>query len=134
MRREVLYKGWVHGEWSPAHEVGWRSTGEYNGWLVLEHWWLVWEAYGYRTRGRSRQKIGWIVTSTMKSMVIVSHIPLGILLGWIGTLVGGHIFVVWQMVHPCMYALMNSVMPGHQYSLESNSIVFHWPGCPIKLS
>ena len=69
----------------------------------------------------------------MKSMVIVSHIPLGISLGWIGTLVGGHIFVVWKMAHPRMYALMNSVIPGHQYSLESNSIVFHWPGCPIKL-
>ena len=70
----------------------------------------------------------------MKSMVIVSHIPLGISLGWIGTLVGGRIFVVWQIAHPHMYALTNSVIPGHQYSLESSSIVFHWPGCPIKLS
>jgi len=38
--------------------------------------------------------------STMKSMVIVSHIPSGILLGLIGTLVGGHIFVVWHVAHP----------------------------------
>ena len=30
-RREILYKGWVHRERSLAHEVGWRSTGEYNG-------------------------------------------------------------------------------------------------------
>jgi len=36
----------------------------------------------------------------MKSMVIVSHIPSGILLGLIGTLVGGHIFVVWHVAHP----------------------------------
>ena len=61
-RREVLYKGWIHREWSLAHEVGWHSTGEYNGWLILEHWQLVWEVYGHRTRRRSRRKIGWIVT------------------------------------------------------------------------
>ena len=30
-RREVLHKRWVHREWLLAHEVGWRSTGEYNG-------------------------------------------------------------------------------------------------------
>ena len=64
----------------------------------------------------------------IKSMVIVSPIPLEISLGLIGTLVGGHIFVAWQIVHLCIYALMNSIMPGHQYSLDSNSIVFHWPG------
>ena len=45
MGREVLHKGWVYREWLLAHEVRWCSTGEYNGWLVLEHWWLVWEAY-----------------------------------------------------------------------------------------
>ena len=43
-RREILYKGWIHRKWSLAHEVRWRSTGEYNGWLVLEHWRFVcWE-------------------------------------------------------------------------------------------
>jgi len=36
----------------------------------------------------------------MKSMVIVSHIPSGISLGLIGTLVGGCIFVVWHVAHP----------------------------------
>ena len=30
-RREILYKGWIHREWSLAYEVGWRSTGEYDG-------------------------------------------------------------------------------------------------------
>jgi len=49
----------------------------------------------------------------MKSIVMVSHIPCGILLGLSGTLTGGLIFVVWQMVHPLMYALMNSVILGH---------------------
>jgi len=38
----------------------------------------------------------------MKSMVIVSHIPSGISLGLIGTLVGGRIFVVWHVAHPHM--------------------------------
>ena len=50
MRRKVLHRGWVHREWSLAHKVGWHSTGKYNGWLVLEHWWLVWEVYGHRIR------------------------------------------------------------------------------------
>ena len=50
MGREVLHKGWVHREWLLAHEVEWRSTGEYNGWLVFEHWQLVREAYGYKIR------------------------------------------------------------------------------------
>jgi len=40
--------------------------------------------------------------SMIKSMVIVSHIPSGISLGLIGTLVGGHISVVWHVAHPCM--------------------------------
>ena len=72
MRREVLYKGWVYRKWSLAHEVGWHSTGEYNGWLVLEHWRLVWEAYGHRTRGRSRKNIGWIVTMWVLVTFILS--------------------------------------------------------------
>jgi len=49
----------------------------------------------------------------IKSIVIVSHIPCGISLGLSGTLTGGLIFVVWQTAHPLMYALMNSVIPGH---------------------
>ena len=51
MGREVLYKGWVHREQLLTHEVGWCGTREYNRWLVLEHWWFVWEAYGYGIRG-----------------------------------------------------------------------------------
>ena len=66
--------------------------------------------------------------SVMKSIVIVSHIPCGILLGLSGTLTGGLIFVVWQIAHPLMYALTNSVIPGHQYSCVINSMVFHCPG------
>ena len=62
MRREVLYRGWVHREWSLAHEVRWRGTREYNSWLVFEHWQLVWKADGYGARGRSRKNVGWIVT------------------------------------------------------------------------
>jgi len=66
--------------------------------------------------------------SVIKSIVMVSHIPCGILLGLSGTLTGGLIFVVWQMAHPLMYALMNSVIPGHQYSHVISSMVFHCPG------
>jgi hypothetical protein len=50
--------------------------------------------------------------SVMKSIVIVSHGPSGILVGFSGTLTGGHIFVVWHVAHPLMYALTNSVIPG----------------------
>ena len=50
--------------------------------------------------------------SVMKSIVIVSHNPSGISLGFRGTLSGGHIFVVWQVAHPLIYALTNSVIPG----------------------
>jgi len=64
----------------------------------------------------------------MKSIVMVSHIPCGISLGLSGTLTGGLIFVVWQMAHPLMYALMNSVILGYQYSRVISSMVFHCPG------
>jgi hypothetical protein len=50
--------------------------------------------------------------SVMKSIVIISHGPSGISVGFSGTLTGGHIFVVWQVAHPLIYALMNSVIPG----------------------
>jgi len=66
--------------------------------------------------------------SVMKSIVIVSHIPCGILLGLSGTLTGGLIFVVWQTAYPLMYALTNSVIPGHQYSHMISSMVFHCSG------
>ena len=65
--------------------------------------------------------------SVMKSIVMVSHIPCGISLGLSGTLTGGLIFVVWQTAHPLMYALMNSVIPGYQYSCVISSMVFHCP-------
>jgi len=63
----------------------------------------------------------------IKSIVMVSQTPLETLFGLNGTLTGGHILVVWQVAHPLMYSLMNSVMPGHQYSLVINSSVFHSP-------
>ena len=50
--------------------------------------------------------------SVMKSIVIVSHGPSGISVGFSGTLTGGRIFVVWHVAHPLMYALTNSVIPG----------------------
>ena len=50
--------------------------------------------------------------SMMKSIVIVSYGPLGISVGFSGTLTSGHIFVVWPVVHLLMYALTNSVIPG----------------------
>ena len=50
--------------------------------------------------------------SVMKSIVIISHRPSGISVSFSGTLTGGHIFVVWHVVHPLMYALTNSVIPG----------------------
>src|SRR5579863_3842953 len=52
--------------------------------------------------------------SMMKSMVIVSQTLLGMSLGFKGTLMGGHILVVWHVAHPLMYAFTNSVIPGHQ--------------------
>src|SRR6266705_253390 len=70
---------------------------------------------------------------TMKSIVIVSQVPLGTSFGLSGTLTGGRILVVWQVAHPLMYSLMNSVMPGHQYSLVISSSVFHSPGWPMIL-
>ena len=72
--------------------------------------------------------------SVIKSIVMVSQSPCGISFGLIGTFTGGQILVVWQVAHPLMYALTNSVIPGHQYSHVMSSIVFHWPGCPIVLS
>jgi hypothetical protein len=50
--------------------------------------------------------------SVIKSIVIVSHGPSDILVSFSGTLTGGHIFVVWHVVHPLMYALTNSVISG----------------------
>jgi hypothetical protein len=50
--------------------------------------------------------------SVMKSIVIVSYGPSGISVGFSDTLTGGHIFVVWHIAHPLMYALTNSVIPG----------------------
>ena len=50
--------------------------------------------------------------SVMKSIVMVSHGPLGILLGFSGTLTGGLILVVWHVAHPLIYDLTNSVIPG----------------------
>src|ERR1700742_2658779 len=38
--------------------------------------------------------------SVMKSIVMVSHTPVGISVGLIGTLIGGRILVVWQTAHP----------------------------------
>src|SRR5579863_10219279 len=52
--------------------------------------------------------------STMKSMVIISQTPLGMSLGFSGTLTGGRILVAWHVAHPLMYALTNSMIPGHQ--------------------
>ena len=71
--------------------------------------------------------------SVMKSIVIVSQIPCGISLGLSGTCTGGRILVVWQIAHPLMYALTNSVIPGHQYSRDISSMVFHCPGWPMRL-
>jgi hypothetical protein len=50
--------------------------------------------------------------SVMKSIVIVSHGPSRISVGFSGTLTDGHIFVVWHVAHPLMYALTNSVISG----------------------
>src|SRR6266705_589405 len=65
---------------------------------------------------------------TMKSIVIVSQTPVGTSFGLSGTLTGGRILVVWQVVYPLIYSLTNSIMPGHQYSLVMSSSVFHSPG------
>ena len=50
--------------------------------------------------------------SVMKSIVMVSHGPSGISLGFNGTLTGGLILVVWHVAHPLIYDLTNSVIPG----------------------
>jgi hypothetical protein len=50
--------------------------------------------------------------SVMKSIVIISHRPLGISVGFSGILTSGHIFVVWHVAHPLMYVLTNSIIPG----------------------
>src|SRR5437588_7473884 len=42
--------------------------------------------------------------SVMKSIVIISHRPSGISVGFSGTLTGGRIFVVWHIAHPLLYA------------------------------
>src|SRR5579863_7944572 len=72
--------------------------------------------------------------SVMKSMVMVSQIPSGISFGLSGTFSGGHILIVWHVAHPLMYALTNSMIPGHQYSLEISLIVFHCSRWPISPS
>jgi hypothetical protein len=48
----------------------------------------------------------------MKSIVIVSHGSSGISVGFSDTVTGGHIFVVWHVAYPLMYALTNSIIPG----------------------
>jgi hypothetical protein len=48
--------------------------------------------------------------SVMKSIVIISHGPSEISVGFSGTLTDGHIFVVWHIAHPLIYALMNSII------------------------
>ena len=73
MRREVLHKGWVHREWLLAHKVRWHSTGEYNGWLVFEHWQFVWETDDHGARGGSRKNVGWIVTEADMCVRLRSH-------------------------------------------------------------
>jgi len=70
----------------------------------------------------------------MKSIVMASQTPSSTLFGLSGTFTGGRILVVWQVAHPLMYSLTNSVMPGHQYSLVISSSVFHSPGWPVILS
>jgi hypothetical protein len=50
--------------------------------------------------------------SVIKSIVIISHGPSGILVSFSGTLTGGHIFIVWHVAHPLMYALINSIISG----------------------
>ena len=69
--------------------------------------------------------------SVMKSMVIISHISVGILLGFRGTWVLGHDFVDWQTAQPSMYSRTKVDMPGHQYSRDTSSYVFQRPGCPV---
>ena len=75
-----------------------------------------------------------IGSPTMKSIVMASQTLLGTLFGLRGTFTREHILVVWRVTHPLMYSLMNSVMPGHQYSLVISSSVFHSPGWPVMLS
>jgi len=65
---------------------------------------------------------------------MVSQMPCDISLGFSGTLTGGLILVVWQVVHPLIYTFTNVIIPGHQKSLVINSMVFHSPGCPINSS
>ena len=50
--------------------------------------------------------------SVIKSIVIISHGPSEISVGFSSTLTGGRIFVVWHVAHPLMYILTNSVIPG----------------------
>src|SRR6266581_6123074 len=109
--------------------------------------WLVWSAVIVALQGDRMIALLWRSTTvrmlsypckvgspTMKSIVMVSQTLLGTSFGLSGTLTGGRILVVWQVAHPLMYSLTNSVMPGHQYSLVINSSVFHSPGWPMRLS
>ena len=50
--------------------------------------------------------------SVMKSIVMVSQDPSGISFSFSGTLTGGLILVVWHTMHPLIYDLTNSVIPG----------------------
>jgi hypothetical protein len=55
---------------------------------------------------------------------MVFQMPCSISLGFSGTLTGGLILVVWQVVHSLIYAFTNVVIPGHQKSLIS--FLFSW--------
>ena len=69
--------------------------------------------------------------SVIKSMVIISHISVGISLGFSSTWVLGHDFVDWQTAQPSTYSHTKVDIPGHQYSHDTSSYVFQHPGCPV---
>ena len=69
--------------------------------------------------------------SVMKSMVIISHMSVGISLGFKGTWVLGRDFVDWQTAQPSTYSHTKVDMPGHQYSCDTSSYIFQRPGCPV---
>jgi hypothetical protein len=71
--------------------------------------------------------------SVTKSIVMISQMPDGTLLGCNGIWVLGWIFVVWQVGHPSTYWWMKWNIPGHQNSLEMSSNVFQCPGCPVAM-
>ena len=69
--------------------------------------------------------------SVMKSMVIISHMSVGILLGFSGTWVLGRDFVDWQTVQPSTCSRTKVDIPGHQYSHDTSSYIFQRLGCPV---